>query len=145
MKSAFISQEEFINSFYEFAGDKILCREDIKRIIELSFQHNKSALENIAFHAKYLSGLLSIIKNKDNSINEEYFSRVKDEYAGHVEEIKKQLTAILEYDSGFFKSIAGKKYFEMTQESLENLNKLCADLARIKSFLNNLQERGKGF
>ena len=146
MKSGVQNAQEFNSSFIQFSKGNISCREDVERIIELSFQFNHiKTLEDLAFNGKYVTGLVRIIRGKDNSFNEEYFSKIKEEYAGHIEEVKKKFLLILEPGSDFVKGIFGKKYLELTQECLENLNKLCEDLSKLKSYFIDLKEKGKGF
>jgi hypothetical protein len=138
--------KEFTASFIEFARGKVNNPEDLGRIIDLAFLNdNKPAFEEMAFHAKYLIGLMHIIQIKDSPMDDEYFKKVKAEYAEHIEKVKEKFAVIIEPGSDFVKEIFKKKYFELTHESLEHLNKLCEDLGRVKSYINDLKERGKGF
>jgi hypothetical protein len=134
--------KEFAASFFEFVHGKVNHPEDIGRIIDLVFQYdNKPVFEELVFHAKYLTGLMRIIQTKDNPLDEEYFKKVKEEYREHIEKVMESFSAIIEPGSDFVKEIFKKKYLALTQESLEQLNKLCEDLGRIKSYLNGLKER----
>ena len=138
--------DEFMNALAEFSRGRIVNNEDLGRIAALAFEfNNKELFEELAFEGKYLSGLVRIIRNKDNSFEEGYFEKVKEEYAFHADKVKSLILSIIEPGSGFIKEILNKKYFELSRGSLENLNSLCEDLGRVKSFLNSLKEEGKGF
>lgn len=142
MKPYGTNGKEFTASFLEFAHGKVNHPEDLGRIIDLVFQfNNEPAFEEFAFHAKYLVGLMRIIQTKDNPLDEEYFKKVKEEYREHIEKVREKFSIIIEPGSDFVKEIFKKKYLALTQESLEQLNKLCEDLGRIKSYLNDLKER----
>ncbi len=146
MSDAKMQASGFLKSFGEFSKGKIQNEEDLARVVELAFEYgNKELLGELAFEAKYLSGLFRIIKSPENKLEEEYFGRVKGEYTAHIVKIKELFTKIIEPGSGFIKEIFEKKYFGLTQENLENLIKLCEDLARLKSYLNELKEKGEGF
>lgn len=146
MKPCGLCGKDFTASFIEFSKGKVNHPEDLARIIDLAFQYdNKPAFEELVFHAKYLTGLMRIVQTKDNPLDEEYFQKVKEEYAEHIEKVKEKFCIIIEPGSDFVKEIFMKKYFALTQESLEQLHKLCEDFGRMKSFLNVLKERGEGF
>jgi hypothetical protein len=146
MKRANTTPEEFFSSFSNLYKGKIQQTEDLERIIKLAFEFgNFDIFEDLAFEAKYLSGLTRIIQNKDNTFDEEYFTRIKSEYTLHINKVKEYLSAIITPGSSFIKEILEKKYLELTHESLGELNKLCEDLSRIKSYINDLKDGGKGF
>jgi len=146
VKRAITTPEEFYSSFLKIYKEKIQQPEDIERIITLAFNFdNFDLFEELAFEAKYLSGLKKIVQNKDNNFDEEYFTRIKSEYTGHINKVRESLTGIIAPGSDFIKEILGKKYLELTQECLGELNKLCEDLSRIKNYLNDLKEGRKGF
>ena len=146
MNSPELTVKKFTEGLFEFAKGKFKCKEDLERVIEISFRFDKlKNFEELVFHAKYINGLLRIIRNKDNSLEDEYFVNVKKEYAEHIEKVKGQFLLILQPASEFITEILKKKYLEMTVESLENLNKFCDDFSKVKSYLNELKEGGKGF
>lgn len=146
MSALFSSGEEFMNALSEFTKGKIVNSEDLGRIVSLAIENNNMGLfGDLAFEGKYLTGLIRIIRNRDNSFEEEYFSKIKEEYASHADRVKELISLIIEPGSNFIKDILKRKYFELNRESLENLNSLCEDLGRVKSFLNSLKEGGKGF
>lgn len=146
MKLREMKPDEFYSAFMNFCGGKVSRAEDLERIIGLAFNSGRpEVLDDLAFQAKYITGLTKIIQNKDNSFDEVYFARIKEEYIMSLEKVKEKIALVIEPGSDFIKEIFADKYFALTQESLGELNRLCEDLSRIKSYLNTLKEEGKGF
>ncbi|MGE5352501.1 MAG: hypothetical protein ACM3P0_10480 [Acidobacteriota bacterium] len=118
--------------------NRLKMKDDLKRVIELSIQSNKtSVLDETAFKAKYLQGLFGIIQRGESSIDEEVFRRYMAEYTENIEEVKKNLALIIEASGNFYKNIFEEKYFSMTQDGISNLNKLIYDLGWYKMYLND--------
>jgi len=141
-----IKPQEFYESVIKFSGDKIKQKEDLKRIIELSFNNNTlQGFQDLAFSAKYVTGLLSIVRVNNENVNEEYLSKIKAEYLEHINKVKDLLIELLEPGTSFIKEIFKKKYFELKPECIENLSSLCEDLSRVKNYLNEMKEEKKGF
>lgn len=126
------------NELLNFSNNSLNMPEDIRRIIETSLQHNEiKTLEKISFAAKYTQGLLKIIRNKSNEIDDQYFSKIQDEYSENIQKVKEYLIKLADYQGNFLKNIYNEKFFTLTQKSLQNLNYLCSDLSRLKSLLND--------
>ncbi len=141
-----LTAKQFNEAINAFSKGKLNYSEDLERLIEISFRFdNLRELEELAFHAKYLNGLIKIIRNKDNSPEADYFLNIEKEYAEHIEKVRAQFQLLIEPAPAFIKEIFTGKYLEMTVESMECLNKLCDDLSKVKSYLNELKESGKGF
>lgn len=119
---------------------KLNFRDDLERIIEISLEKgNIKALEELSFQARYSQGLLSIVKNRDNRIEDGYFDKIQKEYMDSILRIKSQIELILGSSSEFISQVFSKKYFEMNQKSMTNLNLLCSDLSFLKLYLNDLK------
>ncbi len=140
MENEKINPEEFYNELINFSRGKIKNEEDIKRLIDLSVKENKLAeLDEIAFSAKFTKGLLRIIQNRNNNIDDEYFDKIKKEYSENIQKVKSGLEKLIDEASNFIKNIYSEKYFQLTHESLANLNNLCSDLEWVKMYLNSLK------
>ncbi|MDQ7815597.1 MAG: hypothetical protein RDU14_01065 [Melioribacteraceae bacterium] len=124
----------------ELSRSRLNFKEDLQRLIELSIlNQSMKNLEDLSFKAKYSQGLLKIIQNRDNKIEDEYFVKVQNEFMESVQKIKVNLETILSPSSEFIKQIFSEKYFQMTQQSLTNLNLLCNDLGFVKIYFNDLK------
>lgn len=132
--------EEFCIKIDEFAKGKLNNAEDLTRIAEIIFKINKQELlDEISFSAKYSQGLLKIIQNRSNNIEDDYFDRIKAEYTEAVKKVRELLTRILNDGSPFIKQIFIDKYLSLTHESLNNLNLLMSDLSWVKMYLNDIK------
>jgi hypothetical protein len=124
----------------ELSRSRLNFKEDLQRLIELSIlNQSMKNLEDLSFLAKYSQGLLKIIQNRDNKIEDEYFVKVQNEFMESVQKIKVNLETILSPSSEFIKQIFNEKYLQMTQQSLTNLNLLCNDLGFVKIYFNDLK------
>jgi hypothetical protein len=132
--------EDFFEGVRKYAGDNFAQAEDIKRLVKISFEQDEiESLEDLAFQGKYITGLMRIIRNRDDIVDDEYFEKIKSEYAGKIDNIKSLLKNLVEKEGSFLTSIFEEKYFQMTQLSLQNLNSLCQDLKWVKYYLNDLK------
>jgi hypothetical protein len=131
---------KIISGVEEISNGRLNFKEDLQRLIEASFLNNKMKyLEDLSFQAKYSQGLLKIIQNRDNKIEDEYFVKVQNEFMESVLKIKEILETLLSQSSEFIKQIFREKYLQMTQQSLNNLNLLCNDLGFVKIYFNDLK------
>ena len=134
------SLDEFYDGLVNFSRGKIQNEDDIKRLIELALKEEKlHDLEEIAFSAKFTKGLLRIIQNRENTIEDEYFEKIKKEYSENIQKVKIGLEELINHGSDFIKNIFNEKYFLLTHESLANLNNLCGDLEWVKMYLNDIK------
>jgi hypothetical protein len=132
-----ISSKEFLEKIYNFSNQKLKQKEDLERLIEISYNNNNfNLLEKTAFIAKYLQGLFNIIQRGDKIIDDEIFARYSKEYSENIELLKKYLKDLLKSSSDFYKKIFEEKYFSLTQNAISNLNELCYDLSWIKMYIN---------
>ena len=106
------SLDEFYDGLVNFSRGKIQNEDDIKRLIELALKEEKlNDLEEIAFSAKFTKGLLRIIQNKENTIEDEYFEKIKKEYSENIQKVKIGLEELINHGSDFIKNIFNEKYF----------------------------------
>ena len=134
--------ELFINKIEELSEGKILEKEDINRIIELSIENDRlDLLEQLSFQAKYISGLIKIIQGRKEDIEEVYFHTLSEELTEGISKVRDFLDRILDYASEFIKNIFHEKFFAMSQHSLNNLKILCEDLSWVKIYLNDVKRK----
>mgnify|MGYP000088417267 CR=1 FL=1 len=130
--------QEILSKIDSLAKGKLNFREDLARLIDLSVKNNKlELLEDLSFHARYSQGLLKIVQNRDNNINDDYFAKVQSEFTESIVKIKSFIEILLGLSSEFIKEIFTEKYLAMNQLSLSNLNKLCSDLGYLKLYFND--------
>jgi len=137
-----LEAEKNCNSVEDIAKGKLNNKEDLLRITEIALRNNKMGLlEELAFQAKFSQGLIKIIQNADNKIEDDYFVKLKSEMVESLETVKKLFDELLKFAGDFLRTVYKGKYFEMTQQSLFNLNALCSDLTYLKLYLNDLKRK----
>ncbi len=133
--------EQILNGINNLAKDNLKNKEDLTRIIKATLEHNQlDLLQELSFHAKYIQGLLKIIKTKNEIIDDKYFQNVKTEYTEGIKKVKELLEKIIKPESQFVKNIFSEKYFQLTHQSMSNLTNLFNDLSYIKLFFNDSKQ-----
>ncbi|MFA7420011.1 MAG: hypothetical protein WCZ90_10025 [Melioribacteraceae bacterium] len=134
--------EEILSAVEDLNGNPLRARDDFKLILEASISSQRfDELSDLAFQAKYVSGLMKVIQKREAIVDEEYFKKVGEEFQVSYQKIKLLLQPILENSSNFVKNIFEEKYFQLSHSSLENMNRLCEDLAILKLYLNDLKTK----
>lgn len=134
--------KKFCNQVDEFSKGKIQKSEDLNRIVEVIFKEdNLEMLEELSFTAKYSQGLMTIFQTRSNDIEEDYFEKIKNEYAESIKKIRYNLEVVINQSSSFIQGIFKEKYLGMTHESMSNLKILIEDLSWIKMYLNDKKRK----
>ncbi|MBI1937261.1 MAG: hypothetical protein HYS25_03980 [Ignavibacteriales bacterium] len=138
-----LDPEKIIEQVSQLAGNKLYCKDDLQRIIEHALAAGKlKILEELAFQAKFSQGLIKIIQKKETEFKDEYFAAVQKEFSENIQKIHSLIRDLLSSASEFIKNIYEEKYFQLTHQSLNNLNDLCNDLGFLKIYLNDLKRSG---
>ncbi|MEW6507100.1 MAG: hypothetical protein AB1432_05060 [Bacteroidota bacterium] len=126
----------------QLAKGKLNFREDLGRLIDLSIQNKRiDVLEDLSFQTKYSQGLLKIVQNRGNKIDDQYFTQIQKEFAESIQKISSLIQLILSSSPEFIKQIFTEKYLQTSHSSLSNLNKLCSDLGFLKLYFNDLKRK----
>ncbi|MEW5841663.1 MAG: hypothetical protein AB1775_00205 [Bacteroidota bacterium] len=137
-----VKTSEILNAVDQLCGGRINFRDDLERLIDLAASKNKMPLlEEISFNAKFSAGLLNVVQKKNSTVDEEYFMKAVEEYTQVIEKIKNLLRGMISSDSEFIQSVFAEKYFQLSQQSLSNLNLLCADLSYLKLYFNDVKNK----
>ena len=86
--------------------------------------------------------MLGVIQKREGLVDEEYFSKAEEEFRINMEKIRNCLAELLKGSSDFIRNIFEEKYLMLSQQSLSNLNLLCADLSYLKLYF--IDKRGSG-
>ena len=146
MINANLKPEDLIKKVEELSGGHLNQPDDLKLIIESAIGQNEiPLLEELSFHAKFLTGLLRVIQRRDSTIDEEYFQKAAGEFQNSVENIRAVFEKLLSGSTEFIRSVLTEKYLRNSQGSLANLNSLCSDLSYLKLYFNDQKIiKGKG-
>lgn len=138
-----LDAEKIIEEVSQLSGSKLYNKDDLQRIVELAIAADKlKVLDQLAFQAKFSQGLIRIIQKKEMELKDEYFSAIGEELTENIGKIHSLISELLSPASDFIKNIYEEKYFQLTQQSLNNLNNLCSDLGFLKIYLNDLKRSG---
>ncbi|MCX7875775.1 MAG: hypothetical protein N2321_06360 [Melioribacteraceae bacterium] len=134
--------EKVIEEVIKLSNNKLNFQEDFERIVSLAIEKNLiNELESFSFQAKYITGLLQVIKRRENINDENYSIKMKQELIESYEKLKDLLKILTSNFSPFIQNIFNEKYFQLTQTSLTNLNLLCQDFSYLKFYLNDLKQK----
>ena len=137
-----LSSSEIFEGVVKLASNNLKVKDDLERLIIIGVDKGRlDTLDELAFQAKYIVGLLKIIQTKSVDHDPEYFKKLNEEFQSGYVRIREQLSELLDGNSTFIKEIFETKYLQLTQESLSNLNNLCRDLSYLKLFINDLKTK----
>lgn len=136
------SADQVISEIENLSGSILKAKEDFRLILEAAISSQKfDELNELAFQAKYVTGLQKVIQKREAVVDEEYFKKVGDEFQTAYQKIKTSLQSIMSNSTSFVNDIFGEKYFQLTHDSLQNLNRLCEDISYLKLYLNDLKTK----
>ncbi len=136
------SVDQIVTQVEKLSGGFLQAKEDLRLIIEAAVSYQKfDELNELAFQAKYVIGLQKVIQKREAVVDEEYFKKVGDEFQTAYQKIKTTLQLIMGSSTSFVNDIFSEKYFQLTHDSLQNLNRLCGDLSYLKLYLNDLKTK----
>ncbi|MEI7811254.1 MAG: hypothetical protein WCJ01_02390 [Ignavibacteria bacterium] len=130
--------QTIIKEVDELSGGKLKRKEDLSRLLEISIKSKKPELiATASFSAKFLTGLLSIIRRGESLIDDTVLAGYINEYMENLNKLKSGINEITSDGGKFIRQIFEEKYMAMTSESLNNLTELCSDLSWYKIYLND--------
>ncbi|OGV08338.1 MAG: hypothetical protein A2499_01950 [Stygiobacter sp. RIFOXYC12_FULL_38_8] len=136
------SVDQIIFEVENLSGGFLKAKEDLRLILEAAVSSQKfDELNELAFHAKYVTGLQKVIQKREAVVDEDYFKKIGDEFQTAYQKIKTLLQSIMGSPTSFVNTIFSEKYFQLTHESLQNLNRLCEDISFLKLYLNDLKTK----
>jgi len=130
-----------VDSFSSSKGGQLKRKVDLNIIFKEAFIHNKEKLlEDLSFTAKYLQGLVRVLKKGTQNPDVHSLEYVKSDYSSNLNKFTNQVKEILSEKDQGVKEYFDKTYFELSQEGFQNLNELLSDLEWTKMYLN-MQKR----
>ena len=133
-------QPNFLDEVEKFSGKSLNKKDDLVIILEAYNINEKSEdFESLSFTGKYVNGLFRVLKSSVKIPEVENVDQIKKDLTENMEKVISQLkkitTNINEKNKKFFE----ENYFELSQNSMQNLQKLVEDLDIIKKYLNHLK------
>ena len=137
MRKDYYGSVEFIEEVEKFSRSKLNKKAELLRICEEAVKNNKEIiLEDLAFTAKYLRGLMRVMQKGMENPEVKSLEHVKKDFSSNIKKVKEQIKEIILNSEDSLKNHFEENYFVMTQDGLQNLNELLSDLEWTKKYLN---------
>jgi hypothetical protein len=139
MKTEYLQNPpDFVNAVEKFSKSKLKRKAELLRIYEEALKFKKESLfEDLTFTAKYVRGLLRIIKSGKINPGSDNIDRIKEDFLDNMNKIVKMIKEIL-YGAGDDLNLHfDQTYFESSQEGFLNINELLSDMEWVKIYMNN--------
>ncbi|QQS37088.1 MAG: hypothetical protein IPM56_03800 [Ignavibacteriales bacterium] len=129
---------ELLRAVDEFSDYQLKDKKGLLLIFEESVTNNKEKqLEELSFNAKYIKGLLRVIKNGTGNAEITNIESIKKDYSTSMAKVVEQIKEIISSASAETREHFDHTYFELNQQSFHNLNELLTDLEWTKKYLND--------
>jgi DNA-binding protein YbaB len=129
---------ELLRAVDEFSDYQLKEKKGLLMIFEESVTNNKERqLEELSFTAKYIKGLLRVIKSGTGNSDVTNLEAIKKDYSVSMAKVVEQIKEIISSASTETKNHFEQTYFELNQQSFHNLNDLLTDLEWTKKYLND--------
>lgn len=132
-----LNPSEFVNEVEKFSNSKLKRKAELLRIYEESINNNSESLfEDLIFTAKYVQGLLRIVKS--GAVNSEInnIEQIKKDFSDNLEKAAVQIKEIISHADGNLKTHFEQTYFELSQQDFINFSELLSDLEWAKQYMN---------
>lgn len=131
---------ELVRRVDEFSNFKLSVRDDLQRLFDISLnEKNEMLFEDTIFTAKYVLGLMRVLKKGHTNPEVESLENVKDDLTENMKKIVAQINELIlespETDKRYFQD----NFLQMNPEAFQNLNKLLEDLEWTKKYFNDLK------
>ncbi len=129
---------ELLRAVDEFSDYKLKDKKGLLMIFEESVTNNKEKeLDDLSFNAKYIKGLLRVIKNGTGNSDITNLDTIKKDYSTSMAKVVEQIKEIIASADSETKNHFNQTYFELNQQCFHNLNELLSDLEWTKKYLND--------
>ena len=136
----FKDSRELLKRVDEFSNFKLQKRDDLQIIFtEGVKEENNELFEDLVFTAKYVQGLMKVMKMGQENSEVKSLEHVKSDLTKNMEKVVEQIREIVSESSQSDKDYIEKSFLQMTPDAFKNLNELLADLDWTKKYLNDLK------
>ena len=136
----FKDSRELLKRVDEFSNFKLQKRDDLQIIFtEGVKEENNKLFEDLVFTAKYVQGLMKVMKMGQENSEVKSLEHVKSDLTKNMEKVVEQIREIVSESSQSDKDYIEKSFLQMTPDAFKNLNELLADLNWTKKYLNDLK------
>ena len=131
---------KFLDDVEKFSGKSLNKKDDLADIFEAyKSSKNFEDFESLSFTGKYVNGLFKVLANSTKIPEVENVDHIKKDLSENMEKVISQLKEITFNMNEKNKKFFEENYFQLSQNSMQNLQKLVEDLDIIKKYLNHLK------
>jgi hypothetical protein len=136
----FKDSRELLKKVDEFSNFKLQRRDDLQIIFtEGVKEKNNKLFEDLVFTAKYIQGLMKVMKMGHENSEVKSLEHVKIDLTKNMEKVVEQIRQIISDSSQSDKEYIDKTFLQMNPDAFKNLNDLLYDLDWTKKYLNDLK------
>ena len=136
----FKDSRELLKKIDEFSNFKLQRRDDLQIIFTEGVKEgNNKLFEDLVFTAKYVQGLMKVMKMGQENSEVKSLEHVKADLSKNMEKVVEQIRQIISGSPQSDKDYIEKNFLQMTAEAFKNLTELLADLDWTKKYLNDLK------
>lgn len=137
-----LNDNYFLAEVENYTGSLLQKKEDVKKLIDAVVSGEKeNQFEELAFTAKYICGMLRVVKNAPEIPEVTSIEHVKSDLSENIKKGIENLKQILSSASKSEQNYFEQTYFNLTTQNFTNLSGLFSDLESVKKYLNYLKRQ----
>ena len=135
------ADEKFVDNVESFTGNPLNRKEDVKKLIQIVLEKgNEDKFEKLIFTAKYICGLMRIMKNSTGVSAADSIEHIKEDLNENIRKGVDQIREIITVSDVEKRDYFEKAYLSSaTTQSFNNLYQLFSDLEAVKKYVNYLK------
>lgn len=132
--------KNFLKGVEDYTSSLLLKKDDIVKLIEVvAAEKKEEEFEKLTFTAKYICGMLRVVKNAPGIPEISSIDHVKNDLNENMKKGIEQLKEIISSSNENEKDYFEKTYFTLTTHNFNNLTQLFSDLESVKKYINYLK------
>jgi hypothetical protein len=135
-----LNDKDFLAQAEDFTGGPFKRKTALEKLIEVAVNYNKvSEFEKLIFTAKYVCGLLRVIKNAAGIPEVTSTDYIKDDLNENIIKATEQMKEIVFPGDEVQREYFNYTYFNLNAQNITNLTELFSDLESVKKYINHLK------
>lgn len=126
-----------VDQIDDFSQHQLIKKTDLKTLYLLSVEKgNEKAFEDLSFTAKYVKGLMRVLKTGPANPDVKSLDHIRKDFTHNMQKVVDQMKDIVVNADEKIKSYFDSTYFDLSHQSIQNLNLLLSDLEWAKKYFN---------
>jgi len=132
----------FLKAVEDFTSSLLQQKDDVNKLIEVVVAEKKEEeFEKLTFTAKYICGMLRVIKNAPGIPEVSSTEHIKLDLNENIKKGIEQLKEIIAFSGEGERDYFDKTYFALTAQTFSNLTQLFSDLESVKKYFNHIKRQ----